>query len=109
MKKTNLDNYEFTVTRQDFIPDTQNPDFIDIDVEFEFEGETYEVKGLRFEPRAISDGSYEQQVCIAIDKKIDEVRGETKHEIPDLEGETVENTGYDGTGTQNDYPEKPDV
>jgi len=108
MKKKNLDEYEFTITRQNHIPDKQNPKFIELDAEFEYNGDTYKVKGLKFHPKSIANGSYERQVCIKIDEKIDKIEGETKHELIDLTGQTIKNSGYDGTGIQNEYPEKSD-
>lgn len=108
MKKKNMEQYEFTVTRQDFLPNKENPDLIEIDAEFEYKDETYKVKDLKFNPKSIANGSYERQVCIKIDDKIDAIEGRTKHEMIDLTGQTIKNSGYDGTGVHNEYPEKSD-
>jgi len=113
--KKELDRYELHVENQNWIPNKQNPERIEITVstEVEIDGETHEIEVTppAFEPNQVATGSWEKHACRYVDKKIAEIRGEGKHEVPDLEGETVENSGYDftGPGDKDRYPEGPDV
>lgn len=105
-----MEEYEFEVKSQNYIPNKKNPERIEITISFEYEGETYEITPPAFEPGQVADGGWEKHACRYIDKKIEEVEGESKHEIPDLEGEKIKNSGYDFTGPQDKekYPEGPD-
>lgn len=101
----NFDSYEFTVEKMDYIPNQENPERIEMTVsttvEVNGEKKDIEISPPAFTPDQISSGRWEKHVCRKIDDKVDEIKGETRHEIPDLEGETIENSGYDFTGPKN--------
>lgn len=105
VNKKKLDNYEFTVENQEYIPDRENPERIELTVSFEYDGESYTVTPPAFEPKQVANGQWEMETCIYIDKKIQEVECSCQHEVPDLRGERIENTGYDFTGSRREYPE----
>ena len=109
--KKKLDEYEMDVESQNYIPNKENPKRIEITVSFEYDGETYEVTPPPFSPSQVAKGSWEKHACRYIDKRIEDIEGKTQHEIPNLEGETIKNSGYDFTGPQDKerYPEGPDT
>lgn len=104
--KKKLDEYKIQVEKQEFIPNKENPQKIVVTFSFTHEGEEYEITPPAFKPRQVATGQWEQQACLYVDDKIEEIEGKSKHEIPDLEGEEVKNSGYDHTGTQRNYPEQ---
>lgn len=107
MPKNEKGFYEFDVVEQQFIPNKENPKRIKLRVKAEVDttgdGSLEEIeKGFRFAPKQVRTGSFEKHVV----SWIEEI--EADHcECPDLEGERIENSGYDFTGTERDYPEKP--
>jgi len=109
--KKKLEEYEMEVEEQNYVPNKENPQKIEITISFEHEGERHEISLPRFDPKQVATGSWELHACRYIDKKIENLEGKTKHEIPDLEGETIKNSGYDftGPGDKDRYPEGPDV
>lgn len=109
--KKKLDEYEMEVESQNYIPNREKPQKIDITISFEYDGERHEINLPNFEPEQVASGSWEKHACRYIDRKIEQLEGKSKHEIPDLEGESIRNSGYDFTGPQDKdrYPEGPDV
>lgn len=91
--------YRFKVKKQEFIPNRNEPQHVNITVEADINGETKE-NTFTFKPRQVSQGSWEQVVMRWIENK------EAENDIPDLEGETLKNTGYDHTGPERSYPER---
>lgn len=104
--KKKLDDYEITVEEQNHIPNRENPERIEITISTKHEGERIEVTPPAFTPQQVASGAWEKHACRYIDKEIEELEGETKHEVPDLEGEKIKNSGYDFTGPERDYPER---
>jgi len=101
-----LDKYELTVEEQNYIPNRENPERIEITVSAEVDGEKITVTPPAFAPRQVASGQWEMHACRYIDKELEKKEGKTQHDIPDLEGETIENSGYDFTGPDRDYPER---
>lgn len=91
--------YEFDVVKQDFIPNKENPQHIEIKVKANINGEKKTNK-FTFKPRQVSQGSWEQVVMRWIENK------EASKQVPDLEGETLKNTGYDHSGPERSYPDR---
>lgn len=104
--KKKLDRYELTVEKQNYIPNKENPKRIELTVSAEVDGEKIEVTPPAFEPKQVATGAWEKHACRYIDKEIEKNEGRCKHDVPDLEGETIENSGYDFTGPERDYPER---
>lgn len=101
MNNTLLENYEFTVKDQNYIPNKENPEKIEMTVEFEYNGQKHELTPPAFKPVQIANGQWEQQVCIYIDDKVQQIKGNVKENVPNLEGESIQNSGYDNTGPKN--------
>lgn len=94
-------DYEFTVESQDTIEDGNgNVQRYLVTVSTTVENERFE-KQFRIAPRQLAQGTWEKHVV----RWIDELQGNT-HNVPDLEGETLTNSGIDHTGPDRDYPER---
>lgn len=92
--------YEYTVESQDTITDGDgNIQRYLVTVSTEIDGDTHE-KEFRVPPRQLAQGTWEQHVV----RWIDDLKGESP-KVPDLEGETLTNSGVDHTGPDRDYPE----
>lgn len=86
------------VVEQEYIPNRENPQKIAITVEADVNGERKQQRKV-FSPHQVSNGTWEKHFVKWIENQ------EKETEIPDLQGETIENTGYDHTGPERDYPE----
>jgi len=89
--------HEFEVVEQDFIPNKKNPKRIEITVKANINGET-KTQDFPFGPKQVADGRWEKHVVSWIEDQEGEL------EIPDLKGEKIQNSGYDFTGPERDYP-----
>lgn len=88
--------HKFTVVNQEYIPNKENPQNVEITVEAEINGQTRK-ETKRFKPKQVSQGRWEKHFCIWIEEQ------EENKDVPDLQGETIENSGYDFTGPEKDY------
>lgn len=107
-EKQNLEKYRFKVEEQDFIPNRENPKRVFISISFEYDGEKHFIEELPFSPKQVATGSWERVVLKKIDRKIDDLQEECKHEIPDLKGEEIENDGPNTPDPGYDYPDRPE-
>ena len=108
MTHKNLERYQFDVEEQEYIPDKENPDWIEITISFTYDENEYEITLPRFEPKQVADGRWEKHACRKIDKKVEEIEEQKDYDIPDLKGERIQNSGYDFTGPKDKdkYPER---
>ena len=90
--------HEFKVLNQENIPNDENPEKVKITVEGQINNEKKTVTKT-FTPKQVRQGRWEKHFCIWIEEQ------ENK-KVPNLEGETIENSGYDFTGPERDYNEK---
>lgn len=93
------DKYQFEVVNQEYIPNKENPQRVKITVETEIDGEKVQ-ETKRFTPKQVSEGRWEKHFCRWVDEQTE------TNNIPDLQGETIENSGYDHTGPERDYPDR---
>jgi len=106
-QKRRQDVYKFDVERQDFVPNKENPEKIFITISTEYEGEEIRFEDLKFDPRQVATGAWEKVIVAKIDRKIDEINARTEWNVPDMEGETLENKGGNDTpSVAGDYPDR---